>query len=146
MAKKNVLFVCTHNSARSQLAEGLLRAFHSDRYNAYSAGTEETFVKPHAIRAMEDLGLDITGHTSKTVEALADVPMDIVVTVCDSARETCPFVPARERNMHFAFADPSNVTSSDAARLAAFIATRDEIRAWLVETFGAEQPADVATG
>ncbi len=135
MAKQSVLFVCTHNSARSQMAEGLMRADHGDHFDVFSAGTEGTFVKPLAIQAMADCGIDISGHTSETIEAYLDRPIDYVVTVCDSAREACPYFPARIAIIHHAFADPSDVVGSDSDKLAAFIRSRDEIRAWINERF-----------
>ncbi len=140
--KETVLFVCTHNSARSQMAEGLLRARHGDRYEVYSAGTAPSGVNPFAVRAMQDLGIDLAGHRSEHVEAYAATPMDYVVTVCDAARETCPYLPARKRNLHHSFADPSAVAGTDAQKLAAFRRARNEIAAWIETTFGPDgQPA-----
>lgn len=135
MEKPLVLFVCTHNAARSQMAEGLLRARHGDRYRAASAGTEATRVHPLAIEALRKAGIDAAGHTSKTTDAFPD-GADYVVTVCDAAREACPYVPARIRNLHHAFPDPSNVEGTDEERLAAFGRTRDRIATWLDVTFG----------
>lgn len=136
MAKETVLFVCTHNSSRSQMAEGLLRAYYGNRYAAYSAGTQPSGVNPFAIEAMRDLDIDLSGHSSDHIDAFADQPMDHVVTVCDSAREHCPYLPARRRNIHHRFEDPSAVEGTDAEKLAAFRHIRDEIKAWLDETFG----------
>lgn len=133
---ESVLFVCTHNSARSQMAEGLLRARDGDRYEVFSAGTERTHVRPLAIRAMQEIGIDIRDHSSKTVEDLGDRAFDYVVTVCDSAREACPYVPARKRVIHQAFPDPSAATGTEEERLAVFRAVRDKIAEWLEETFG----------
>ena len=134
--KKRVLFVCTHNSARSQMAEGLLRHFHGDGYEAFSAGTHPSRVNPFAVEAMAELGIDLSGHYSKTVESLGDELMDVVVTVCDSAREACPYVPAKDRFFHHRFEDPSAVEGTDEEKLAAFRRIRDEIRKWLDEEFG----------
>ncbi len=140
--KETVLFVCTHNSARSQMAEGLLRARHGDRYEVYSAGTAPSGLNPFAVRAMQDLGIDLAGHRSEHVDAYAATPIDYVVTVCDAARETCPYLPARKRNLHHSFADPSAVAGADAQKLAAFRRARDEIAAWIETTFGPDgQPA-----
>lgn len=136
MEKKTVLFVCTHNSARSQMAEGLLRAYYGDRYAVYSAGTEPSRVNPFAIEAMHDLGIDLSDHRSEHVDQFAQTPMDYVVTVCDSAREKCPYLPARLRNIHHRFEDPSATNGTDAMKLAAFCRIRDEIKVWLDETFG----------
>lgn len=127
----SVLFVCTHNSARSQMAEGLLRHFWGERFEALSAGTEATRVHPQAVRTMAELGIDISGQRSK---GLADLPsrrMDFVVTVCDRAREACPYVPARIRGLHASFDDPASMSGDEALRLAAFRRVRDEIREWL---------------
>ena len=136
MDKQKVLFVCTHNSSRSQMAEGLLRAHYGHRYEVYSAGTQPSGVNPLAIEAMNDLGIDLSGHRSDHVDAYADTPMDYVVTVCDSARESCPFIPALQQNIHHRFEDPSAVNGADAEKLAAFRRIRDEIHTWLDETFG----------
>jgi len=101
--KHRVLFLCTHNSARSQMAEGLLRALGGEHFEAFSAGTEATQVRPLAIRAMAELGIDISGQESKTLERFLDKPFDAVITVCDQANESCPvFFGARER-LHWSF-------------------------------------------
>ena len=137
MAKPSVLFICTHNSARSQMAEGLLRATYGDHYEAYSAGTEQTHVRPLAIRAMQEIDIDISGHTSKTIDTVtADRTFDIVVTVCDHAREACPYVPARQQNLHQSFEDPSAATGTEEEQLAVFRHVRNEIADWINDTFG----------
>ncbi|MEM6456080.1 MAG: arsenate reductase ArsC [Acidobacteriota bacterium] len=137
-----VLFVCTHNSARSQMAEGLLRARFGDRYRARSAGTAPSRVHPLAIRAMAELDIALDGHSSKTVDAAtADAQPDIVVTVCDHARDACPYVPARRENLHQAFPDPSAAEGDEAARLDAFRSARDAIGRWLDGRFGSAAPA-----
>lgn len=133
--KETVLFICTHNSARSQMAEGLLRARYGDRYAVFSAGTEQTRVHPLAVEAMREIGIDLSGHTSKTVKALGDRAFDVVVTVCDTAREACPYVPARRQNLHRSFDDPSAAEGTRAERLAVFRRVRDEIAGWIDETF-----------
>jgi arsenate reductase (thioredoxin) len=120
-----VLFVCTHNSARSQMAEGMLRAWGGDRFEAASAGTEATAVRPEAIAAMAELGIDIRGQTSKTIERYLRVELDWLVTVCDQARESCPTLPGVRRQAHWDVEDPSGATGSDEARLAAFRVARD---------------------
>jgi arsenate reductase len=138
MAKPSVLFICTHNSARSQMAEGLLRAKYGDRYEVASAGTEQTHVRPLAIQAMSEAGLDIADHTSTTIDTVtADRSFDIVVTVCDHAREACPYVPARQQTLHRSFDDPSAATGTDEEQLAVFRRVRDEIARWIDDTFGA---------
>jgi arsenate reductase (thioredoxin) len=136
MSRPTVLFVCTHNSARSQMAEGLLRSRYGDRYEAYSAGTERTHVRPLAIEALREIGVDISDHESKTVEDLGRREFDYVVTVCDSARESCPYVPAREEMLHQSFPDPSAATGSEEEQLDVFRQVRDEIALWIDEAFG----------
>ncbi|GAK54461.1 arsenate reductase [Candidatus Moduliflexus flocculans] len=130
--KHTILFICTHNSARSQLAEGLVNHYFGEAWDAKSAGTEATFVKPLAIKAMAAAGINITHQTSKTVAAFQGQMFDVVVTVCDSAKETCPFFPGK-KVIHKSFVDPSNVEGTDEEKLAAFCQTRDEIKAWLDE-------------
>lgn len=127
--KERVLFLCTHNSARSQMGEGLLRQFGSDRFDAFSAGTEATHVRPLAIKAMLELGVDISGQESKTLERYLNEPFDKVITVCDQANEACPvFFGARER-LHWSFPDPSQATGSEDEQLAVYRPVRDAIRA-----------------
>jgi len=133
MAKESVLFICTHNSARSQMAEGLLRHFAGDRFDVESAGTEKTHVRPLAIEAMKDLGIDITGQSSKTIASLGDRRFDWAITVCDNANEACPIFPGGTRRLHWSFDDPSAATGSDEQRLAVFRQVRDEIRAKIEE-------------
>ncbi len=127
--KRRVLFLCTHNSARSQMAEGLLRALGGDRFAAYSAGTEATHVRPLAIRAMAELGIDIAGQESKTLERYLREPFDEVITVCDDANEACPYFPGAARRRHWSFEDPSRATGDEAAQLAVYRRVRDAIRA-----------------
>ncbi|MEM1054361.1 MAG: arsenate reductase ArsC [Bacteroidota bacterium] len=131
-----VLFVCTHNSARSQLAEGLLRQRHGDRYRAMSAGTIARGVHPLAAEALRDIGIDASVHSSKTIDDLGEITPDVVLTVCDHAREACPYIPARDRNMHRAFRDPSAAPGTDDDRRRAFAEVREEIATWLDTTFG----------
>lgn len=135
-SRTSVLFVCTHNSARSQLAEGILRARYGDRYRAASAGTVARGVHPLAARVLEEAGIDASAHTSKTIDSLGGAAFDVVVTVCDNAREACPYLPARERNLHHGFADPSAIEGTEAERLDAFRRARDEIAAWIDAEFG----------
>lgn len=132
--KKTILFVCTHNSARSQLAEGLVNYYFGDDWHAYSAGTEKTRVKTLAIEAMSDVGIDITHHSSKTFEQFLDMNLDYVVTVCDSAKETCPYFPGAGKQVHVGFEDPSDVEGNHEERLQAFINTRNLIKSWLEDT------------
>jgi arsenate reductase len=130
-AKKSVLFVCTHNSARSQMAEGLMNADHSEAYEAQSGGTEPALVNPYAIRAMSEIGIDISHHTSKSVDQFLDQDLDYVVTVCDHANEACPFFPGGKKRIHKGFEDPAAVKGTDAEKLEAFRRIRGEIRDWI---------------
>lgn len=128
-----VLFLCTHNSARSQMAEGFLRAMAGDRFEAGSAGTEKTSVNPLAIRAMAELGIDLGGHTSK-VYADVEVPAwDYLITVCDDANERCPWVPGSVQRLHWSFPDPSRASGTEEERLVVFRRVRDQIQARLTD-------------
>jgi arsenate reductase (thioredoxin) len=127
--KARVLFLCTHNSARSQMAEGLLRHLAGDRFEAYSAGTEATHVRPFAIRAMDEIGVDISGQESKTLDRYLEEPFDYVITVCDDANEACPFFPGATTRLHWSLPDPSAAKGSEEERLAVFRSVRDGIRA-----------------
>jgi arsenate reductase (thioredoxin) len=104
--KSRVLFLCTHNSARSQMAEGLLRHLSGDCFEAFSAGTEATRVRPLAIMAMEEIGIDISGQESKTLDRYLNQPFDYVITVCDDANEACPFFPGAQSRLHWSLEDP----------------------------------------
>lgn len=126
--RARVLFLCTHNSARSQMAEGLLRDLAGDRFEVMSAGTEATRVRPLAIRAMEETGVDISGQESKTLERYLGEPFDYVVTVCDAANEACPFFPGAKRRLHWSFEDPAAAEGSEEQRLEVFRRVRDEIK------------------
>ena len=125
--KQRVLVLCTGNSARSQMAEGLLRAKAGDRFDVFSAGTRPTQVRPEAVAVMRELGIDISGQRSKSVEEFAGRSFDWVITVCDNARESCPVFPAGTRRIHWGFEDPAAVEGSEEVRLAAFRRIRDEI-------------------
>jgi arsenate reductase len=125
--RRRVLFLCTHNSARSQMAEGLLRHLAGDRFEIYSAGTEATSVRPEAIAAMAEIGVDISGQESKTLDRYLRESFDYVVTVCDDAREACPVFPGAKTRLHWSLRDPSRATGSDEERLGVFRAVRDEI-------------------
>ena len=138
MAKTSVLFVCTHNSARSQMAEGLLRDRYGDQYDVYSAGTERTHVRPLATAVMEEVNVDLSDHHSKTIDDLGDRTFDVVVTVCDAAREACPYLPAEEENLHRSFEDPSSAQGTDEERRAVFSRVRDALADWIDETFAPE--------
>lgn len=129
--KKRVLILCTGNSARSQMAEGLLRHHSGDQFEVESAGTRPSHVRPEAIQAMREIGIDISGQRSKSVDEFAGQNFDYVLTVCDHAKETCPIYPGHSNRMHHNFQDPAEVEGSEEQRLAAFRKVRDEIRMYL---------------
>lgn len=126
--KRRVLFICTHNSARSQMAEGLLRHLGGERFEVFSAGTEATLVRPLAIKAMGELGIDILGQQSKTLARYLGEPFDEVITVCDTAAEACPIFPGAAQRRHWSLEDPSKATGSEAAQLEVYRRVRDELR------------------
>jgi arsenate reductase (thioredoxin) len=128
LGKKKVLFLCTHNSARSQMAEGLLRHLATDRFEAMSAGTEATRVRALAVRAMDEIGIDISGQESKTLDRYLQEPFDYVITVCDDANEACPFFPGAANRLHWSFEDPSKAEGTEEERLKVFRSVRDQIR------------------
>jgi arsenate reductase len=139
--RPTVLFLCTHNSARSQMAEGLLRAMAGDRFEVHSAGTEATVVRPEAIAAMAEIGIDIGGQASKTLERYLHADIGWLITVCDQAREACPVLPGIRHQLHWSIEDPAAVTGD--GRMEAFRAARDELRARIggfIETSGRSAP------
>lgn len=133
--RSTILFLCTHNSARSQLAEALMRHHFGDRFDVRSAGTEATRVKPEVPLVLREAGVSAAGLTSKTMDGLGDWKADVVVTVCDDAREQCPYQPGRKATIHKGFLDPSRVESSTEERMEAFRQARNEISAWLLDRF-----------
>jgi arsenate reductase len=130
--KQRVLILCTGNSARSQMAEGLLRHDAGDRFEVESAGTHPSHLRPEAIAVMQELGIDISGQRSKHVTELANQSFDYVLTVCDNAKETCPVFPAKTVTMHESFEDPASAQGSESERLAAFRRVRDQLRTYLL--------------
>jgi len=126
--QQRVLFVCTHNSARSQMAEGMLRAWGGDRFEAFSAGTEATRVRPEAIAAMSEIGIDISRQASKTLEPFLGESFTWLITVCDQARESCPTLPGVAQQAHWSIDDPSAVQGTDEERIEAFRQARDVLR------------------
>jgi arsenate reductase len=132
--KTKVLFLCMGNSCRSQMAEGWARHLHGDLIDAYSAGVEARGLDPRAVRVMAEAGLEISGYRSKTVEELAHVPFDLVVTVCDHAREHCPILPGAKRTIHAGFDDPPQLAQhaqSEAEALVIYRRVRDEIKEFI---------------
>jgi arsenate reductase len=136
---KRVLFLCVHNSARSQMAEGLLRAIAGERFQVFSAGSEPTYVQPLAIRALRELGIDVTAHGqhSKSVNEFIDQPFDYVITLC--AEQVCPTFPGAARRLHWNLPDPAAAAGSDAEKLNAFRQVRDELRKRLDELIQDDQ-------
>ena len=124
---QRVIFVCTHNSARSQMAEGMLRAWGGGRFEVHSAGTEATRVRPEAIAAMAEIGIDIGAQTSKTLEPYLGQSFSWLITVCDQAREACPTLPGVRQQAHWSIEDPSAVQGDEATRLQAFRVARDDL-------------------
>jgi arsenate reductase (thioredoxin) len=143
--KKDVLFLCTHNSARSQMAEGLLRAIYGERYDAHSAGVEATSVDPRAVLVMNEIGIDISGQRSKSAEEFQDTIFDLAVTVCDDAKQVCPICsaqfelptksPKARDIIHKSFEDPAVAGSSEEEQLKVFRRVRNEIEEWIIQTF-----------
>lgn len=125
---KRVLILCTGNSARSQMAEGLLRHDGGDMFEVFSAGTHPGHVRPEAVEAMRELGIDISSHRSKSVDEFTNNEFDYVITVCDNAREHCPVFPGASQRIHWSFDDPAAAPGDEAARLAEFRRVRDQIR------------------
>lgn len=125
--KKRVLFLCTANSARSQMAEGLLRQLAGDRFEVYSAGTNPVGVNPISIEVMKELGIDISHHTSKSLDQFLTEPFDFIITVCDRAKESCPIFPGDAVRIHWSFDDPAAVQGGEQERLRVFRHVRDEL-------------------
>jgi arsenate reductase (thioredoxin) len=128
MESLKVLVLCTANSARSQMAEGLLRSLAGDRVVVHSAGTRATAVNPFAVRAMADAGIDISDHFSKNLDRFLDQPFDYVITVCDHAAEQCPLFPGKAERIHWGLKDPAAVEGDDTEKLQAFKQVRDQLR------------------
>ncbi|PVX26938.1 MAG: low molecular weight phosphatase family protein [Candidatus Bathyarchaeum sp.] len=132
--KKRILFLCTQNSARSQMAEGLLNAFYGDNYEGYSAGVTPTKVNPYAVKSMAEIGVDISRNRSKSIEEFRGENFNYVVTVCDNARETCPFFPGEEI-IHKSFEDPAQFKGSEEEILKQVRRVRNEINEWIKNRF-----------
>ncbi len=133
--KPKILVLCTANSARSQMGEGLFRSEVGDRFDVFSAGTRATFVRPEAVAVMAEIGIDLSTHRSKTIDEFLGQEFAYVVTVCDNAKESCPVFPAATRRIHWGLEDPAAVTGSEEERRAAFRRIRDELLV-LVREFG----------
>ena len=133
--KKRVMFICTNNSCRSQMAEGIVNHELGDKVEAYSAGTTPTSVNPRAIQSMAEVGIDIFRHRSKSMEEFSGQNFDYVITLCDSANEQCPLFFGGVKKMHMGFDDPAAATGSEEEIMAAFRRVRDEIKTKLLEFF-----------
>lgn len=129
--KKSVLILCTGNSARSQMAEGLLKHISKGEYDVFSAGTKPSVVRPEAVKVLQEIGIDISANRSKSVDEFAGRSIDYVLTVCDNAKENCPYFPAKTKLIHHGFDDPAIVEGNENQRLDAFRKVRDEIRSFL---------------
>ncbi len=128
MTKKRVLFVCSHNSARSQMAEARVNAWGGDAFEAYSAGTEATGIRPETVQVMAEIGFDLSGNRSKTVDEFHGQPFNWFITVCDEAQKNCPVLPGVQSVGHWSIEDPSLATGSSEERLEAFRTARDRVR------------------
>jgi arsenate reductase len=135
--KPKVLFLCTGNSCRSQMAEGLLRHLAGDRFAAESAGTKPVGLNPDAVEAMRDIGVDIAAHRSKSLDEFLGQPFEWVITVCDAAREACPIFPGAASQLHWSFEDPAAAQGSQEERQAVFARVRDQIAARIREFIAA---------
>ncbi len=136
MKKERVLILCTGNSARSQMAEGLMRSMGGDKFDVESAGTVASFVRPQAIAAMAEIGIDITGHRSKCLDEFLDTAFDHIITVCDNANQTCPAFPGKAERTHWSLEDPAEVDGTEEEKLAAFREIRDQLIIKIKEFIG----------
>jgi arsenate reductase (thioredoxin) len=135
MSKKRVLFLCTHNSARSQMAEALLRHCCGHRYESFSAGTQPSKLNPYVVRTMEEMGIDMSMHSSKGIDQFIGQEWDYIVTVCDNAKEACPYIPGAKEYIHESFSDPSGLIGSDKEIMSRVRLIKKEIQNWLDKTF-----------
>lgn len=133
--RQKVLFICIHNSARSQMAETFLKHLFSNKFEVFSAGTEPSKINTYVMKVMAEVGFDLSNKTTKNVKEFLDFGIDIVVTVCDGAKKTCPFFPGAKKDLHQAFPDPSSFTGSDYEILENVRKVRDDIKAWIESTF-----------
>ena len=132
---KKILILCTGNSARSQMAEGLLKYICQNKYEVFSAGTKPSIVRPEAIKVLREIGIDITNNWSKSVDEFVNQEIDYVFTVCDNAKENCPYFAAKTKLIHHSFVDPAEIEGDEDTRLAAFRQVRDEIKKYLENDF-----------
>ena len=139
-AKTRILFICTANAARSQMAEGYLRARYGGRYEIFSAGIRQSRISTRAVQVMQEIGIDISGQQSKTLEVFAGVPFDCAFTLCDNAHNICPVVPKARKTIHHGFPDPHLTPGTDAEILEGYRRVRDGICAWIDATFAGGKP------
>ncbi len=132
---KKILILCTGNSARSQIAEGLLKHITQGEYEVFSAGTKPSIVRPEAIKVLQEIGIDISKSRSKAVDEFTEMEIDYILTVCDNAKENCPYFPAKTKLIHYSFSDPAAIEGDEETRLAAFRRVRDEIKDYLKNDF-----------
>ena len=133
--KKKILILCTGNSARSQMAEGLLKHICQNEFEIFSAGTKPSIVRPEAIKVLAEIGIDISNNRSKSVDEFTNQDIEYVLTVCYNAKENCPYFPAQIKLIHHSFADPAEVKGDEETRLSAFRRVRDQIREYLSSSF-----------
>ncbi|MBT6808981.1 MAG: arsenate reductase ArsC [Flavobacteriales bacterium] len=143
---KKVLILCTGNSCRSQMAEGWLRHFAPDNVQVYSAGTHPEGVNPHAIHVMQTAGIDISHHTSNKIDDYMDMDFDFVITVCDNAKERCPYFPTTSTKLHESFTDPANATGTDIDQLKVYIEVRDQLEGFFKRFAEENFPSSVESG
>jgi|Deesub1362B_J571_1020462.scaffolds.fasta_scaffold00621_4 arsenate reductase len=134
--KRKVLFICTHNSARSQMAEGFLKSLYGNHYEVYSAGTKPFEINPYAIEVMKEIGIDISSQHSKSIDEFRNMKFDFVITICDHAKQTCPFFPRSKKYLHYNFEDPSVFEGEENEKFKIFQQVRDKIKDWIIKTFG----------
>jgi arsenate reductase len=134
--KTRVLFICTANAARSQMAEGLLRVKYGDSFEVFSAGTRPSRVSPRAIRVMQEIGIDISHHRSKSLDEMSGMTFDLAVTLCDHASQVCPVVTCAKKTIHHGFADPHMTPGTEDDLIEGYRRVRDDIGAWIDKTFG----------
>ncbi|AEE14548.1 protein tyrosine phosphatase [Thermodesulfobium narugense DSM 14796] len=133
--RKKVLFLCTHNSARSQMAQGLMNVMLSENYEAFSAGTFATSINPYAIKVMNEIGIDISNQYSKNFDMYLNDEFDYIVTVCDNAKEGCPYFAGGKKQLHKGFEDPASFSGTYEEKLVKFREVRDKIKEWILEYF-----------
>jgi arsenate reductase len=142
MKKTRILFICTQNAGRSQMAEGYLRTRYGDRYEVFSAGTDPTAVSRKAISVMKEIGIDISGHRSKSLSEFDESYIDLAVTLCNNASTVCSVFPWAEKTLHHAFADPGALTGSEEDIMHGVRGIRDEIVSWIDTCFGSPETVD----